>query len=532
MKKIFIILFFLPLFACDDWLDIESEKSVTYLNFFKSEQDLESTLISMFGFEKNICASSIVHPFGWCGLQCDSLADNEGYRNLDPQSFMSKMFMLSWSQNYNAIYLANMLEENRFRFENISEERADYWIAQANFIKAFAYFNVAQNWGDAPLAQPTESTEAVGKSPVDSLFARALKAAEKALILPTYDKLMDAHGKAVTSKQYASLGTVHTLLANIYAWMGGLYGKEEYWRKAEEHASLVIDGKVGVYKLEQTVADMVKNTLGAVRKSNETIFSIAVNNQDDDRRAQVSFYPIYPGQALINYPYSTNDFRDIEKPGQIKMLVATVEEIFPEKGDTRRKEYWKDLGGQVTQWDYVYDEDTWEVIDSVPYAYSEYAFINKWNEAYYSTDQSVIEHNQGIAPLLAMEGDRVVWRLADLILLRAECRARLKMPTAKDDLDVIRERAGLGKYEGSGTADIEELRKEIFHERERELFGEGQRYYDIVRNGYFREELTSVYESLTDADVKGGALYLPVARNSFEKNTLMKQNSYWLWRQQ
>lgn len=87
--------------------------------------------------------------------------------------------MLSWSQNYNAIYLANMLEENRFRFENISEERADYWIAQANFIKAFAYFNVAQNWGDAPLAQPTESTEAVGKSPVDSLFARALKAAEK-----------------------------------------------------------------------------------------------------------------------------------------------------------------------------------------------------------------------------------------------------------------------------------------------------------------------------------------------------------------
>lgn len=530
MKKIFIILFFLPLFACDDWLDIESEKSVTYLNFFKSEKDLESTLISMFGFEKNICASSIVHPFGWCGLQCDSLASNEGYRDLDPQSFMSKMYMLSWSQNYNAIYLANMLEENRFRFENISKERADYWIAQANFIKAFVYFNVAQNWGDAPIAQPTESTEAVGKSPVDSLFAQALRAAEKALILPTYDKLTDANGDAATSKQYASLGTVHTLLANIYAWMGGLYGKEEYWRKAEEHASLVIDGKVGDYKLEPTVADMVKNTLGSVRNSNETIFSIAVNNQDDDRKAQVSFYSIYPGQVLINYPYSTNDFRDIEKPGQIKMLVATVKEIFPEETDTRRKEYWKDLGQQQIGSETIWDDEAQDVVEKP--IYSEYAFINKWNEAYYSTDQTVIEHNDGIAPLLVMEGDRVVWRLADLILLRAECRARLKMATAKDDLDAIRERAGLGKYMGSGTADIEELRKEIFHERERELFGEGQRYYDIVRNGYFREELSLVYKSLTDADVKGGALYLPVARKSFEKNTLMKQNSYWLWRQQ
>ena len=530
MKKIFIILFFLPLFACDDWLDIESEKSVTYLNFFKSEKDLESTLISMFGFEKGICASSIVHPFGWCGLQCDSLAGNEGYRTLEPQNFMSRMYMLSWSQNYNAIYLANMLEENRFRFENISEERADYWMAQANFIKAFAYFDVAQNWGDAPLAQPTESTEAVGKSPVDSLFAQALRAAEKALILPTYDKLTDAYGDAVTSKQYASLGTVHTLMANIYAWMGGLYNKEEYWRKAEEHASLVIDGKVGTYKLELSVADMVKNTLGSVRNSNETIFSIAVNNQDDDRMAQVSFYSIYPGQVLINYPYTTNDFRDIEEPGQIQMLVTTVKKIFPEVADTRRKEYWKDLGKQVTQWEYIYDEDTWEVIDSVASSYTDYAFLNKWDEAYYSTDQSVIEHNDGIAPLLAMEGDRVVWRLADLILLRAECRARLQMPTAKDDLDAIRVRAGLEKY--TGDTDSEVLREEIFHERERELFGEGQRYYDIVRNGYFREELSSVYTNLTDADVKDGALYLPVARNSFEKNTLMKQNNYWLWRQQ
>ena len=530
MKKIFIILFFLPLFACNDWLTIESEKSVTYLNFFKSEKDLESTLISMFGFEKNIYASSIVHPFGWCGLQADSLAGNEGYRELDPQSFMSRRFMLSWSQNYNAIYLANMLEENRFRFENISKERADYWLAQANFIKALVYFNVAQNWGDAPLDQPTESIEAVGKSPVDSLFARALSAAEKALILPTYDKLTDANGEAVTSKQYASLGTVHTLLTHIYAWMGGLYGKEEYWRKAEEHASLVIDGKVGDYRLEKTVGDMVNNTLGPVRNSSETIFSIAVNNQDDDRRAQVEFYSIYPGQALINYPYLTNDLRELEKSGYIKMLVTTVEEIFPEKTDTRRVEFWKDLGKQKIDSMLVWDEEIGDFKQE--YIYSEYAFINKWNKPYYSTDQTVIEHLGGVAPLLVMEGDRVVWRLADLILLRAECRARLKMATAKDDLDVIRERAGLGKDAGSGTADMEELRKEIFHERERELFGEGQRYYDIVRNGYFRDELSAAYKSLTDADVKDGALYLPVARNSFEKNTLLKQNNYWLWHQQ
>ena len=56
MKKILFILMLLPFFSCNDWLDVESEKSVTYLNYFKSEQDLEKVLISMFNNEKGIFA--------------------------------------------------------------------------------------------------------------------------------------------------------------------------------------------------------------------------------------------------------------------------------------------------------------------------------------------------------------------------------------------------------------------------------------------------------------------------------------------
>ena len=137
---------------------------------------------------------------------------------------------------------------------------------------------------------------------------------------------------------------------------------------------------------------------------------------------------------------------------------------------------------------------------------------------------------EGDAPLLAMDGNRVVWRLADLILLRAECRARLGLGTAVNDLNRVRNRAGLPDYDG--PVDPEQLREEIFHERERELFGEGVRYYDVVRTGYFREQLSWAYAALTDEEVKDGALYLPVSRNAFSKNPLMKQNIYWSWRQQ
>ena len=99
--------------------------------------------------------------------------------------------------------------------------------------------------------------------------------------------------------------------------------------------------------------------------------------------------------------------------------------------------------------------------------------------------------------------------------------------TAKDDLDRIRKRAGLEAY--AGSTEPEALRREIFNERRRELFGEGQYYFDIVRNGYYREMLRGKFKTLTDEEVRNGALYTWVSSDAFEKNTLMTQNTYWLW---
>ena len=114
-----------------------------------------------------------------------------------------------------------------------------------------------------------------------------------------------------------------------------------------------------------------------------------------------------------------------------------------------------------------------------------------------------------------------------MILLRAECRANLGLATAVDDLDRIRERAELSGY--TGPTDKESLKQEIFNERRRELFGEGQFYFDIVRNGYYKKYLRGNFLNLTEQDIKNGAFYEPVGIEAFEKNTLMTQNTYWQW---
>ena len=176
--------------------------------------------------------------------------------------------------------------------------------------------------------------------------------------------------------------------------------------------------------------------------------------------------------------------------------------------------------GNVFWWKITKRDDDGNPIDSVK-VISDYAYFYKWHDVI----RSKIEGDQGAVQ--NVEGNKVIWRLADLKLLRAESRARLGLSTAVEDLNDVRERSGLGPY--AGSTDSEDLRREIFNERDRELFGEGQRYFDIIRNGYL-DRLSEAYQQLTAKDIENGALYRPVAQRSFNNNELMTQNKYWLWR--
>ena len=72
------------------------------------------------------------------------------------------------------------------------------------------------------------------------------------------------------------------------------------------------------------------------------------------------------------------------------------------------------------------------------------------------------------------------------------------------------------------------MQEAIAKERDKELFLEaGIRFYDIIRNGTFREKLRGKFKTLTHQDVDDGAYYLPVGNGAFTNNTLMKQTVYW-----
>ncbi len=111
-------------------------------------------------------------------------------------------------------------------------------------------------------------------------------------------------------------------------------------------------------------------------------------------------------------------------------------------------------------------------------------------------------------------------RYSDMLLLGAEATMETDPAAAEAFLNQVRNRAGLLDYV---ELDDGALKEAIFTERRRELYGEGQDFYDLVRFGKVSEKVSTI----SPADVRDGIIYWPISNGAFTNNALMTQNPFW-----
>jgi hypothetical protein len=118
------------------------------------------------------------------------------------------------------------------------------------------------------------------------------------------------------------------------------------------------------------------------------------------------------------------------------------------------------------------------------------------------------------------DNDIVVYRLADILLMRAEAYAGMNdIVNAKSDLDAVKQRAGIGEY--SGPADKASIEKEILDERGRELYFENKRWFDLVR--FHKGGTVDVYDYVPNLKTKSTPLFWPLNTTVFANNSNIVQ---------
>lgn len=516
---------------CEDFIDVRPENSPTYTNYFRSKQDAEALLTGLQTRVKAMAAE---------GYWLDSwgiLVDEDPYSSIPNQ--LNPMYgARPWDKCYQVIYQADLILDNAHRFE-ISEEEIRPYVLQANFAKSLAYFWLVRNFGEVPITQGSTKFNKLPQSPIGKVLDEAEKYGLRALDLPVYEEMVEQSAPAARMKQYGSKGAAVALMAHICAWRAGVEGKSEYWEKAEEYCRMIIDGEAGNYRLADTPEEVCTNVMR--RDSDESILEIYFNSFDNSLRKI----------QLVGFPLDASNWALPGNNSKPYISKATVRRMYPE-GDLRRDAYF-----WATDADKVYLNHSAEgavasmvpgdsVIKVIDNSAIEQAYLWKFRYPYYKKyDYDPQPSFQGI------DQNQVVWRLADIYLLRAECRARQGKSNAAEDLNKIRGRAYGDLNRNALTAqyafpcadDVKNglagnIALAIYREREKELLSENHRWYDIVRNGwchlrgedpydYIREEISEAYAKLTDQDIYDGAMYFMLGGTCFSDNDLIRQNVYW-----
>lgn len=506
--------------SCSGYLDVRPENSTTLNNYFRSGQDAEALLNSMMTNLRVAENSDMVHIAA--GLRIDTITGRwDGgpitrARQLEPYSY----FKSDWRPYYAAIHDADVMLDNAYRFP-MSEEIVDIYRLQACFVKGLCYFWLARAWGEVPILPNSESIEVkLGKSSVTEVLEEATKWALKAMDLEKYEDLKDYAGNKRTTKQYGSKGAAAALLANIYAWRAGLENKKEYWEEAEKYCTMIIENKVGTYGLGADPEDVCDRVFKG--GSEESIFEIYRTFTTVGEFTELA----YVAEQFVGWPVRTDFGVSFSATDVIELKKATINELYPED-DLRRLSYF--YGIDSTEFhvkEMKLNPETWEM-EEVMTVYDntkiKKVYINAFRFPTYT-----YEGNDKEKFYAGMEMYKIVWRLADIMLLRAECRCRAGLPDAMEDVMAIRERAGLT---GADLTDDfgGDVQLAVFRERERELLFEDSRYYDVIRNGveYVRRELPETFSRLSDEDIQNGALYYPVGSSAMNNNDLILQNVYW-----
>lgn len=331
---------------------------------------------------------------------------------------------------------------------------------EAKFLRGMIYFDLARIFGKAWNDGTPASNLAV---PIVLTPTTTIPGIQK----PSRNTVAEVYAQAIKdlTDAEAKLDTYKTSFANspdASAVLARIYLTQEKFDLAEEEATKVINA--GFYSLVPQFKDEFQNYEQATRvfNSSEDVFAIQISPQS--------------GFNALNEIFSSSDFA-----GRGETIINQQHFDRYEAGDTRADEFYND--GVNNDGDF---------------------YTSKFNNKF---------------------GNVIGIRLAEIYLIRSEARSQKTTPDfngAKADLNIVRNRAGLGNTTAASTKQA--LRDAVETERRVELPFEGFRLFDLKR---YRGSTVTIDEDGNVADTfewNSPNLIFPIPKRERDANPNLTQN--------
>ena len=474
---------FLVIAGCKKFLDQKPLTQITADQYFQKSKDITASLAGMyaaFGEEMTGDGDGQTSMYGgkyhyWGEGRSDNF-DRGGYPNntiteLSLNALTSGNAAADWTGLYKAIGRANTIIKyvpQVLKSDNsVTQVTVNNALAQAYAMRAMCYFYIVRLWGDAPIwTEPysdiTQTAERA-RAPKDKVM--------DSVIIPDIQNAYNLIQKNQTANiWYINEGAIAAIAGDVYLWKKDYANAISWYQKvfAAKGATGALYGGASGANLEP--AATWKNLFMSPTASIESIWS-------------------------INWDYATNGCAclpvSIQKSNTpIYIDSAIYVDWRNNKADIRMFQTMHTLGGLNHQ-------------DKL--------------KKYYPTNTT--NWTGSNANTLQQQNVYLVMnRLGDVFLSYAEALNKTgDVTNALRYLNYIRVRAGLPAYIATDpkVATMDDMEDAILDERRYELFGEGKRWFDLVRTDHVNKIMDPV---LTRRQIKFGTA--PTGFGSDKNRTL------------
>ncbi|HWK07249.1 MAG TPA: RagB/SusD family nutrient uptake outer membrane protein [Puia sp.] len=493
-------------------------------DFYKTPDDAFQALVSAYSILDvsgygNIWLSSEITSddcFGGAGT-----SDN-GPRQWDKFQKYNDLNSDAWTKYYQGIYRANVFLQ-KVAGVNFGTNTAlrDRYIGEAYFLRAYFYFDLVRMFENVPLLeQPIDgSNYYVPQANPDSVYALIASDLKQAVTKLTASSVTYSN---IPTTEYgrATKWAAEALLAKTFLYYTGYYAKPDLvgaFSKQDAIAAIkdVVNnsgyGLVSNYASLWRSSSITASVPFAGQNNKEGVFSIQYSSQGLGNWSQQNGNRVQVMIALrgtVPAPYY--------KGWGFGTVSPALWSLF-EPGDTIRKR------ASIIS---VADESLPYSPSTDQYQYTGY-FWKKWSPM----NQNNADGLGGNFQIDNFDNYTVI-RFADILLMGAELNLASDLATAQTYYNAVRDRAFAGDatHRKTLTADANGLAL-ILNERRLELALEGQRYWDLLRQGI--PAAKAAIDNLTGDDFNvsfpsatRGLFAIPETQIGLSNGTL-KQNTGW-----
>lgn len=519
MKTKHIFLYILVLFSslsCERFLEEDPKAQISPETFFTSESDARQFMNGIYAILKN---NSI---YGQVGLDhfydngADIIEPNRAANFVEPlgnysmneaiadRSVQRMSVSDTWGDLYRIIFNANIIIDRVRGNDAILPDAQTDLIADATFARALCYWHISNLWGDAPYYKESLTLDEV----------RAIGRTDESIIV---DGVLD-------DLRFAQ--------ANLQdAYTGENSGRASRW------AAAIIEAKILMQRQQWQLA--LNKCLEIINQSPHSLLPnyADVFDPNNEYNAEIiwslDFARDIRGQFIEGVAGADGSLRAVFGNGNWRpsMFSPRLRDE-PKNTDERdalraaltaRGEAFNGTGLQVASQDFAEKfplndlRRSLNVVDTYLGFELNFPYMPKfWN----------LDVNN--SPRFNHSDNRLVFRLADVYLMAAECENEINGPgNAYQYIHAVRSRAyeTQAEWELSGLSQ-QQFREAIYDERKWELAGEAHRRYDLIRWGILLDVVQNLEYRFwnPNENIRPWHVKLPIPLQQLELNPILLES--------